>query len=114
MELLVLILILAAAVGGWWHLSNVRELALRAAQRHCTEMGVQFLDGSVAPDGVRFVRNRSGTLTLLQKFRFEFTTSGDKRYGGRAELIGRRVIKMELEPHRIDTGAGEDINDQYH
>lgn len=102
MELLLVVLLLGAIAGGWWYLSDVREAALRAAQRHCAEMGVQFLDGSVMPDGVRLIRNRTGALVLLQKFRFEFTTSGDERYCGRAQLVGRRVMKMELEPHRFD------------
>jgi hypothetical protein len=94
-------LILGGGAAFWWHLSDVRERALMAAQRHCREMGVQFLDGSVMPDGFRFIRNSNGTLVLLQRFRFEFTTSGDERYAGRAELVGRRVVKMELEPHRF-------------
>ncbi|HEX4938833.1 MAG TPA: DUF3301 domain-containing protein, partial [Candidatus Kapabacteria bacterium] len=76
MELLLVVLLLGVIAGGWWYLSDVRETALQAAQRHCTAMGVQFLDGSVMPDGMRLIRNRSGALALLQCFRFEFTTSG--------------------------------------
>ncbi len=101
MEFLFLVLVLMAAAGGWWYLSDTREAALAAAQRHCDRMGVQFLDGSVSASGIRFTRNRAGTLVLVQKFRFEFSSTGDERYEGRAEMVGRRVVLMELEPHRV-------------
>ncbi|WP_461429578.1 DUF3301 domain-containing protein [Ketobacter sp.] len=40
-------------------------------------------------------------MVLLQRFSFEFSTSGDQRYLGHAELIGKRVVKMALEAHRM-------------
>ncbi len=95
------LLLLAAVAGLWWHLTDTRERALTAAQDHCEAVGVQFLDGSVMRDGFRFPRNRNGTLVLLQRFLFEFSTSGDQRYQGHIELIGKRVVKLELEAHRI-------------
>ena len=101
MDLLLLLLVLLAVAGGWWYLSDTREAALAAAQRHCETMGVQFLDGSVMADGVRFTRNRKGALVLVQQFRFEFSSTGDERYFGRAEMVGRRVVRMELAPHRV-------------
>jgi hypothetical protein len=101
MTMLFFIAAVIAGFGLWWYLSNTREAALAAAQRHCREMGVQLLDGSVMANGLQLIRNRSGSLVLLQKFRFEFTSTGEQRYSGRAELVGRRVLKMELEPHRV-------------
>ncbi|MCG8536008.1 MAG: DUF3301 domain-containing protein [Pseudomonadales bacterium] len=95
-------LVLVAAVAGWWRLSSTREQALTAAKVHCQQMGVQFLDGSVMSNGYQLTRDKRDNVALLQKYRFEFTTTGDQRYSGYAELIGKRVVKMELEPHRLD------------
>ncbi|MGC1509466.1 DUF3301 domain-containing protein [Ketobacter sp. MCCC 1A13808] len=101
MSILWWLLFFVIALGLWWHLMGTREHALLMAQEHCDQMGVQFLDGSVMRDGFRFPRNRSGTVVLLQRFSFEFSTSGDQRYLGHAELIGKRVVKMALEAHRM-------------
>lgn len=94
-------MLLALVLAAWWHLSSTREHALAAAKHHCDQMQVQFLDGSVMANGIRFSRSSSGSVVLVQRFRFEFSTTGDERYTGYAELVGRRVLKMELEPHRI-------------
>ena len=101
MSELFFLMVLFVAVALWWKLSSTREHALTAAKRHCAEVGVQFLDGSVMSNGIRISRNASGNLTLVQKFRFEFSTSGDQRYWGLTEMMGRRVVKMELEAHRV-------------
>ena len=101
MSTLLFLILLILGAGVWWYLSDTREMALREAKRYCYEMQVQFLDGSVMSDGVRLIRNSSDRLQLVQRFRFEFTTTGEQRYSGLTELVGRRVIKMELEPHRL-------------
>lgn len=85
----------------WLYMQAVRELALRAAKRHCREMGVQFLDGSVVLDGVKPVRGPNGVIALAQRFRFEFTTTGEKRYRGETVFVGKRQTSMQLEPHVI-------------
>ncbi|MGQ9426603.1 DUF3301 domain-containing protein [Gilvimarinus sp. F26214L] len=96
------LLIGAAAVSAviiWFHMLSVRELALSAAKRHCREMGVQFLDGSVVLTSVRPARGHSGAITLLQRFQFEFTVTGERRYRGATRFLGKRQVSMQLEPH---------------
>ena len=96
-------LTLAAAIGGtWWYLSGSYEAALAGAKRHCKVMDVQFLDGSVIRNGFGMRRNSAGSLTLVQKFRFEFSTTGERRYSGFAEMLGKRILSMELEAHKIE------------
>lgn len=98
---LFLFALFAAAFGFWWNTLGVKPLALRAAQRHCEEMGVQLLDESIVFQRARLKRDRQGGLRVLRSFGFEFSTTGDARYRGRVELLGQRLLQVELEPHRI-------------
>ncbi len=84
-----------------WRLLAVKELALAAAKNHCQSMGVQFLDGSVVQNLFKIVRNTAGRPVVLQRFQFEFSTTGERRYLGWTEFSGRRMIKMELQAHAI-------------
>ena len=90
-----------AAVGLWWYSTECREAALAAAQQHCHTVGVQLLDGSVVSNGFRLTRRSSGSLALVQKFYFEFSTTGDRRYRGYLEQLGKRTIRIELEAHKL-------------
>lgn len=99
MSLLLSILLIGGAVLVWLHMQMVRDLALSAARRHCREMDVQFLDGTVVLSRVRLGRNHAGTVTLVQTFQFEFTVHGDRRYRGETVFIGKRQASMQLEPH---------------
>lgn len=97
------LLLSIALIGGgaliWLHMQRVRELALSAARRHCHEMDVQFLDGTVVLSRIRLGRNQEGTLALVQSFQFEFAVHGDRRYRGQTVFIGKRQLSMQLEPH---------------
>lgn len=101
MSLLISIALIGGSVLLWLHMQTVRELALSAARRHCREMGVQFLDGTVVLSGVRLRRNYSGSVALAQRFQFEFTVHGDRRYRGETVFLGKRQVSMQLEPHAI-------------
>lgn len=101
LSLLLTIMFVGSAVLIWFHMQLVRELALAAARRHCEQMGVQFLDSTVLLSGLRLGRNPRGTVALVQRFRFEFTVHGDRRYRGEAVYLGRRQISMQLEPHAL-------------
>lgn len=97
---LMLLLALVCGCGLAWYLMDIREQALQAAQRHCDQVDVQFLDGSVARNGFGFPRNGAGTVVLLQRFTFEFATGGDQRYQGEIDMIGKKVVRLQLEAHR--------------
>lgn len=91
----------AAALSLWWNTLGVKPIALRAAQRHCEEMGVQLLDESIVLRKIRLKRDGQGAMRGWRSFSFEFSTTGDIRYRGKVELLGKRVINIQLEPHRI-------------
>lgn len=97
-ELLVIIPIVGAVIV-WFHLLAVKDLALAAAKRHCRQMGVQFLDGSVVLTGVKLTRSSSGSRALAQRFQFDFTVTGERRYRGQTVFVGKRQVSMQLDPH---------------
>lgn len=98
---LLLFALFAAGFSFWWNTLGIKPFALRAAQRHCDEMGVQLLDETIVLRRARLKRDRQGALRVWRSFRFEFSTTGDARYRGRVELLGNRVMDVQLEPHRI-------------
>lgn len=88
---------------------RVRELAIAAARQRCIEIGVQFLDQSVSASGARFASGHSG-LRVWRRYRFEFTSTGEQRYGGTVIMLGNKVHRIEMEPHRL---PGPDPTDGY-
>ena len=93
-SLLILVVIL------FWRAQGVRELAMKAAKRHCEQMDVQWLDGNVALRGIWFKRGANGRLCFWRSYSFEFSPSGEERYSGRVVILGNKVESVYLEPHR--------------
>ena len=88
--------------GAWWHNLKQRESATRAVKRHCQREGLQLLDDSIALKRMKPIRDRdSGRLVLLREYQFFFTSTGDERYPGSIQLQGRRLLGINLAPHRI-------------
>ena len=85
----------------WVHSLRTKEIALAAAEKHCAEMQVQFLDQSVYLKRMWIKRNDGGQLNLWREFYFEFTVNGDDRYFGRVTLLGKKTIAVQLDPHRF-------------
>lgn len=98
----VFLLIFVVLIGWyWWSAQGVKECALRAAKAHCEEMDVQLLDDSVAVHRLWFKRDRRGAFKVWRLFHFEFTATGEERYSGRVEMLGRSSVALQLAPHRI-------------
>ena len=85
----------------WWKNQGFKQMALRLAQKRCEELGLQLLDQSVALRGFKFTRGPSGAWVVRRRFIFEFASTGDERYKGSVELLGNRLLNLELEPHRL-------------
>ena len=100
--MLTTIILLLGAGWFWWFLSGSYDRVLEAAKQHCALMSVQFLDGSVQRNGFGFARNKADSMVLVQRFRFEFATTGDLRYFGIVELTGSKITKIELEAHKFE------------
>ncbi|MBU6952094.1 MULTISPECIES: DUF3301 domain-containing protein [unclassified Hahella] len=91
----------AIALWGWWEALKVREIALGAARRQCQELDLQFLDGSVALRKLGLRRDARGSMRLARTYTFEFSSTGEERYNGEVDTLGRWVKDVRLDAHRI-------------
>jgi hypothetical protein len=80
---------------------KLKELAQLAVESHCDQQGVQLLDGTIFLRSLGVARDNRGNLRLKREFQFEFTVNGGDRNQGWIRLLGRRIISMELAPHRF-------------
>lgn len=93
--------ILAGFLVFWWKTQGIRQFAYQAASRRCDELGLQLLDQSIMLRGIAFRRTSSGSLSIVRRFVFEFSATGDQRYSGVVLMLGASVFRVELEPHRF-------------
>jgi hypothetical protein len=97
----IMLLVLAAAVlaGGYkiWQTSlDAREAANRIAKDTCSRAVVQFLDGTVAFAGFRWVRQPTGRRRLLRTYTFDYTSDGFERAQGFIVLAGLKLEAVGL------------------
>jgi hypothetical protein len=92
------VVLVLAVSGAWFWLDTLkaREIALAAGQRVCEAESLQFLDWTVAQSRVRLARNSEGRVRVARTYRFEYSETGNDRNSGTIELLGRRVIAVEL------------------
>ncbi len=86
----------------WWNAQGVKQIARVATKAYCKKMDVQLLDDGVFLRGFWFKRNSRNVLQLWRSYNFEFTSTGEERYGGRIILLGRYVEDIQLDPHRLN------------
>ncbi len=85
----------------FWSAQGIKEGAFRATKIYCEKMEVQLLDQSIALRGFWFKRDKQGKIRIWRSFQFEFTATGEERYRGLIVLLGREILSIQLEPHRI-------------
>ena len=97
------LLLAALGLGGWLFFDGmrVRELALRAGRDYCRNIGVQFLDETVAAEGLSLARDAGGQLHIRRRYGFEFTSDGERRYRGEIRMLGSRLQDVQVALHRI-------------
>ena len=86
-------------VSFWWQGDMIKTLALQYLDQHFRQEDLQLLDQTIVLKGVWPRRGDSGALQLRRRYRFEFTSTGEERYKGMIELSGRRLQRIELDPH---------------
>jgi hypothetical protein len=88
--------VLAAGYKVWQTSLDAREAANRIAKDTCSRAVVQFLDGTVAFAGFRFVRGPGGKRRLLRTYTFDYTSDGFERAQGFIVLAGQRLEAVGL------------------
>lgn len=83
----------------WWQGDKIKSIALQHLYDYCRQQDLQLLDQTIVLKGVWPRRNDFGSLQLRRRYGFEFTSTGEERYQGSIELSGRRLQRIEVEPH---------------
>ncbi len=99
---LFIVLLIALMAWGWWADRGIKQMAYRCAKKHCEQAQVQLLDDNISLSSMKIKRGESGRLCLQRTFTFEFTSTGERRYLGRLELQGSKVVKIELAAFHIN------------
>lgn len=97
-ELLALFLLLGG-VWLWLDSLKAREIGMQAAQRACTEEGLQFLDETVVIGSFRLGRDDDGLLKLRRVYHFEYSDTGDNRRSGSVSMLGHTVDMLHIRPN---------------
>jgi len=91
---------LGIAMLAWYWMDALRckEIARAAGLRACEQVAAQFLDDTVEITKLRLRRTAQGRIALYREYRFEFTHNRDYRLRGEIVMLGRRVLRLTLEP----------------
>ena len=95
------LLVLGGLIWYWLDAMRTKEIAVAGGRIACDEVGVIFLDDTVAMCGMRLGRDDTGQLVFVRRYRFEFTSDGSQRYRGLLTLTGKKVEKLQMEPYRV-------------
>ena len=88
-----------AFVSFWWQSDKIKSMAMNMVLQYCRQQNLQLLDQTMVLRGVWPQRDAGGSLQLRRRYSFEFTSTGEERYAGLVELIGRKLQRLELAPH---------------
>ncbi|KZY28724.1 MULTISPECIES: DUF3301 domain-containing protein [unclassified Oleiphilus] len=99
---LVLTLLVCLIVWYWLKARELKDIALRAAAKHCRELDLSILDQTVVLRSLKLKRGNAGRLQIIREYGFEFSSTGEDRYKGSVKMAGARVQGVKLAPHRVE------------
>lgn len=94
------ILLLCGLAWFWWDSRGAAEKAIQAAMNSCNRAGVTFLNETVGWKKIRLKRNARGRMQFHRTYFFEFASDMQQRYQGEVVMLGRYVIKVDLDAFR--------------
>jgi hypothetical protein len=98
----IFVLMLLATAGAWlWHNHGLRERALERVKQHCSNVGIELLDGNVALKKIAFIKDARGRRRLARVYNFEFTVTGETRHNGTITQFGAHSAQIELAPYPV-------------
>ncbi|HEX5127455.1 MAG TPA: DUF3301 domain-containing protein, partial [Rhodocyclaceae bacterium] len=91
-----LFLLCALIAFGWFFIDGLkaRDIGVAAARNACATEGLQFLDDTVASNGIRLRRNDEGRLCIQRTYAFEYSDTGNNRCPGTVTLVGYEVAML--------------------
>ena len=97
----VVLVFLCGAAGLYaWHAIGLKQKALRSVNHYCNRQNLQLLDQSLVLSRIRPRLSNKG-IELLHLYRFEFSSTGDRRHKGTIELLGSRILHIHLDPYPV-------------
>ena len=82
-----------------WHGHNLKEQAIKAANKRCQTLGLQLLDQTVSFRGFRSYRGRNRERIWYRHYQFEFTSTAEQRYQGRINMVRGQIQAIEFDVH---------------
>ncbi len=100
MTLLELVVWLVIVFTGYqfWRIRAISETTYRYLTQYCSTHNLQLLSVSRARTRFSF---KYGQPDWHSFFNFEFSSNGEDKYNGQVELVGLRVIRTDVPPHRV-------------
>jgi hypothetical protein len=98
-ETLFYLLLLALLAWFWLDSMRSREIATHTCKAVCRRDQYQFLDDTVSLQHLGIARDAGGTLRIRRAYRFEYSTSGERRYQGLVVMLGANLQVMNMETH---------------
>jgi len=96
-ETLIYLLLLGVVAWFWLDSMRSREIATHTCKAVCRRDQYQFLDETVSLQNMGIARDTRGTLRIRRSYRFEYTTSGERRYQGMVVMLGSNLQVMKME-----------------
>jgi hypothetical protein len=96
------VLLAAVVLGGWFWLDSlsVRDIAVQLGRQAAASSGLQLLDETVAVTRLWAARDTNGRLRLQRTYAFEVSDTGTDRLDCTLTLLGRKVERIDIPPHR--------------
>lgn len=93
----ILLLIAILGTGWFWNDSlRARNRVIMICSRLCHDVGVQFLDETVALSRLSLRRSVNGGIEFARRYAFEYSGTGNDRWKGYALLVGFRMESVQL------------------
>ena len=95
----VVFLLLVSGFLYWLDSIRAKEIATQHSRAACNRVSLDFLDETVSLKKLRLKRNANGQLAFFREYQFEFTSTGEYRYKGLTQLLGKQLVAVEMEPY---------------
>ena len=85
----------------WWIDRGIKQYAFMMAANYCKQQDLILLDDTVQQTKLTFKRDDRGNLRIHRYFKFEFASTGERRYTGTFEFSNKHIHNMQLDAYQI-------------
>ncbi|NMH59723.1 DUF3301 domain-containing protein [Alteromonas ponticola] len=96
---LILLLILMFVAFQFWRIRSISESAHTYVSHYCQKNALQLL--SLSRKKTR-ISTKAGPLDWYSEFEFEFSGTGDDRYTGSFEMVGKKVVSTYTPAYKVN------------